>query len=146
MCRTSALKGGPGRDGLDGDETGGGREVERIPDPRLPEFGAQWDAGWERSLRLAALERVRETVDPGQFRIFDLYVLKQQPAREVAGRLGVGVARVYLVKQRMAARLRREMHRLEQEADRGLRPGGGSRRGGGSTDNPPRRTDLRTVL
>lgn len=107
--------------GPTGDDTGGTARIDRIPDPRVPDFGAQWDAAWEGNLRQAALDGVRQSIDPGQFQIFDLYVLKQCPAREVAQRLGVGTARVYLAKQRVGARLRREMRRLERESNRGLR-------------------------
>lgn len=105
------------------DATAGTSMIDRIPDPRVPDLGAQWDAAWEANLRKAAIDRVRQLVDPAQFQIFDLYALKGQPAREVAARLGVGVARVYLAKQRVAARLRREMGLLQRQADRGLRRG-----------------------
>lgn len=90
--------------------------VERIPDPRPPDFGADWDADWEAHLQKIALERVRDSIDCRQYQIFDLYALKERPAREVATRLGVSVARVYLVKQRVQARLRKELQRIEREA------------------------------
>lgn len=103
--------------GTDGGRTSGdstvGPLIERIPDPQVPDFGVDWDEAWKRSLERAALERIRQSVDPVQFQIFDLYVLKERPAREVAARVGVGVARVYLAKQRVTARLRREVRRLE---------------------------------
>jgi len=94
--------------------------VEKIPDPHVPDFGSEWDAAWERNLQRVAMTRVRESLDPEQFQIFDLYVLKDRPAREVATRIGIGVAKVYLVKQRVTARLRREMRMLEREAEKCL--------------------------
>lgn len=90
--------------------------IDRIPDPHLPDFGAEWDATWEAHLRTVALERTRDAVDPRQFQLFDLYVLKERPAGEVARRLGVSVARVYLAKQRIGSRLRQEIERLERES------------------------------
>src|SRR5947209_12423472 len=32
--------------------------IERIPDPAVTEFGAEWDAAWEKNLLAQALERV----------------------------------------------------------------------------------------
>lgn len=90
--------------------------IERVLDPHPPVFGSEWDEAWDRNLRLVALERVRESVDPKHYQIYDLYVLKDRPAREVAARVGVRVTLVYLVKQRVSVRLRKEMRRLEAEA------------------------------
>ena len=41
-----------------------------------------------------ALEKLRETVSTTQFQMFDLNVLKEWPAREVARALGVSLASV----------------------------------------------------
>lgn len=90
--------------------------IERVPDPHPPDFGSEWDAAWECQLREVALGRVRQTVDPRHFQIFDLYALKERPAREVAARLGVSVACVYVVKQRLQSRLRKELQRLVRRA------------------------------
>lgn len=99
--------------------------IERIPDAQLPEAGADWDASWEQSVQRAALERVRASIDLRHFQIFDLYVLKHRPAREVADRVGVNIAQVYLVKQRVNARWKREIRRLSTGADLADRPGAG---------------------
>lgn len=104
------------------DPSSGTPFIERLPDPHPPDFGAEWDAEWERHLRQAALDRIRESVDPRQYQIFDLYVLKDQPAREVAARLGIRTALVYLAKQRVSSRLRKEMRKL---AEASARPGPG---------------------
>jgi len=56
---------------------------------------------------------VRVKLDPKAYQIFDLYVLKEQPARKVARTLGINLARVYLAKHRVQAALRREVRRLE---------------------------------
>jgi len=100
------------------DDGGGGSAtplIERIPDPRLPDFGGEWDATWRAHLQQVALERVRQSIDPKQYQVFDLYALKDRPACEVAERLGVSRARVYVIKQRVGSRLRKEIQRLEQE-------------------------------
>lgn len=95
------------------EETGRTSTIERVPDPAAPEFGAEWDAAYERSLLETAVERVRDQVEPMQFQIFDLYVLKQQSALDVARTLGINVARVYLAKYRLSALLKKEIRRME---------------------------------
>lgn len=109
--------------------------IERIPDSNLPNAGADWDAHWEHSLRQAALERVRNAIDLRHFQIFDLYALKNVPAREVAHRVGVHVAQVYLVKQRVSARWKKEILRLSTGAGRARDLCAGNR---GSPDVPVR--------
>ena len=94
--------------------TGHTGTVERVADPALPEFGAEWDAAWEKRLFAAALEAVKEQVDGKAYQIFDLYVVKEWPAREVARSLGISVARVYLAKHRLSALLKKEIQRLER--------------------------------
>ena len=96
------------------DPTEGTDALARIPDPVIPEFGAEWDQAWERNLVALGLERVRERIDERQFQIFDLYVTKDWPAGRVAKTLGISIARVYLTKHRVAAMLKREVRRLEK--------------------------------
>jgi len=50
--------------------------VERVPDPNVPEFGAEWDAAWEKNLLAQALERTKARIDERQFQVFDLCVNK----------------------------------------------------------------------
>ena len=66
--------------------------IERVADSHSPEFGAEWDTAWEEGLRQAALDRLRQVVDPKHFQIFDLYALRGRPAREVALRRGMSPA------------------------------------------------------
>jgi RNA polymerase sigma-70 factor (ECF subfamily) len=87
----------------------------------VPEFGAEWDAAWEKNLLAAAMERVRERIDDRQFQVFDLYVTKGWLPGQVAKTLGISMARVYLTKHRVTAMLNKEFRRLEQEAEKRLR-------------------------
>ena len=103
------------------DETAGTDAMARIPDPSIPDFGAEWDQEWEKGLLTRALERVSQQIDERQFQIFDLYVTKAWPAGRVAKMLGVSVARVYLTKHRVAALLKKEVRRLEKAAEQALR-------------------------
>jgi len=97
------------------DQTSQGPSVNQIPDPDLPDFGAEWDREYDRHLFEKALERVRKKLDPKIYQIFDLYVLKEQPALEVARTLGVNIARVYLAKHRVQRLLRKEVLLLEPQ-------------------------------
>ena len=112
-----AAASGPGAE----DPTSATPLIQRVADPHPPDFGAEWDAAWEEGLRRAALDRLRQVVDPKHFQIFDLYAVRTRPAREVALRLGVSLPRVYLVKQRVSALLRKEMQRLARGESRGGR-------------------------
>jgi len=88
-------------------------EIERIPDPAGINLEAVWDAEWARTMWEAALARVKEQVALKQFQLFDLYVVKERPAPEVAQALGVTVAQVYLAKHRISALLKKELAQLE---------------------------------
>lgn len=63
--------------------------------------------------RVSALERLRDELSPKLYQIFDLYVLRGQPARDVALALGISRARVYLARHRVQRLLRQEVRRLE---------------------------------
>jgi DNA-directed RNA polymerase specialized sigma24 family protein len=60
----------------------------------------------------AALGRVKAELDLKQWQMFDLYVLKEWPVREVAQALGVSIGRVYLTKHRVSALVKREVKRI----------------------------------
>jgi len=88
--------------------------VERVPDSRIVELDAVWEAEWKDNLLEAAVARVKRKVDPKQFQIFDCYVRKEWPAQKVAGRLRVNVGQVYLARHRVAALLKKEIKALER--------------------------------
>ena len=87
----------------------------------MPEFGAEWDAAWEKKMLAQALERVRDRIEERQFQVFDLNVMKGWPPADVAQTLGISVARVYLTKHRVSALVKKEVRRLEQIAEQPLR-------------------------
>jgi RNA polymerase sigma-70 factor (ECF subfamily) len=100
--------------------------VERIPALAAPEFGTEWDSAWDTNLVTQAMEQLRQVMEDWQFQAFDLYVTKGWPAGEVATTLGISIARVYLNKHRVAARLKKEVKRLERGMElrlKGSRPG-----------------------
>ena len=89
--------------------------IERVPDTAGPQLEALWEKEWHSTLLAAALEKVKAQVDLKQWQIFDLYVLKEWSAPEVAKALAVSVARVYLAKHRVGALVKRELKRLQRE-------------------------------
>ena len=88
-------------------------ELDRIPDPAGVDIEAIWDEEWEKNLTDAALARVKEQVNPKQFQMFNFYVLKQWPVKEVAKTLGVSVTQVYLAKHRISTLVKKEVKRLQ---------------------------------
>src|SRR6266404_882441 len=78
------------------DSTARTATVEGVPDPAGSGLEAIWDDEWEQNLNSAATDRVKRAVDPKQYHIFDLYVLKNWPERKVARVLIVSLDRVYL--------------------------------------------------
>jgi RNA polymerase sigma factor (sigma-70 family) len=90
--------------------------VDTVADSRGFDLEAVWNSEWEQHLWEAALARVKSQFKPKQFQMFDLYVLKEWPVREVARTLSVSTAHVYLMKHRIAARLRLELRALSKRA------------------------------
>jgi RNA polymerase sigma factor (sigma-70 family) len=88
--------------------------VERIPGPEVEGFTELWEEEWKKDLFGRALEKVRGKVDEKRFQIFDLYVLQEWPAGQVARSLGVSRARVYITKCRTLALLNKEIQRLHE--------------------------------
>lgn len=89
--------------------------MERIPDPAGLELDAVWNAEWDKNLMDAALARVKRKVAIEHYQIFDLYVLKNWPAREVARTLKVTLAHVYVAKHRISRLIKKEIQLLESK-------------------------------
>ena len=89
-------------------------ELERIPDPAGLDLEAIWNEEWEKGMTDAALARVKQQVNPKQFQMFNFYVLKQWPVKEVARTLGVTATQVYLAKHRISALVKKEVTRLQK--------------------------------
>ena len=87
--------------------------VERIPDPASLRLDAIWESDWKENLRQAALANLKTSVDPVRYQMFDLHVLKQLPANQVASKLGVKIGKVYFASYTISRLLRKEIKRLE---------------------------------
>jgi RNA polymerase sigma factor (sigma-70 family) len=89
--------------------------LERLADPVGIGLEATWDEEWEKNLLAAAVDRVKKKVDPKQYQIFDLYVLKQWPVTKVARTLKVNPGRVYLIKHRIGNLIKKEVAYLRSK-------------------------------
>jgi RNA polymerase sigma-70 factor (ECF subfamily) len=87
--------------------------LEKVPDPAGVDLGSIWEEEWERNLLDLAVERVRSRINPKHYQMFDLYVIKQWPVREVARALHVSASRVYLAKHRVTKLVQQELRSLE---------------------------------
>ena len=84
-----------------------------IPSEDSVNLDGVWDAEWKEHLLEKAMERVKASADGGQFQIFQLHVLRNIPAREVAKRLGVKLPEVYFAKYKISAMLSKQVKLLE---------------------------------
>lgn len=85
----------------------------RLPETNPCQWDKAWDAEWAKNLMEAAIQRVKRRVSIEQYQMFDLFVLKDWSAREVAKTLGVTVAHVYVAKHRISKLIRKEVEFLE---------------------------------
>ena len=61
------------------------------------------------------LQRIRNSVKPKHYQIFDAYVVKGWTVEKVANTLGVTPDLVYQVKSRISATIEKELSRLEAQ-------------------------------
>lgn len=78
-------------------------------------FDADWDAEWDSNLRETALERLKKTISPKHFQIFELAFLREWDIAKVAATLQLRAAYVYVVKHRVKAKLATEIKRLRRD-------------------------------
>jgi len=83
-----------------------------FPEPAGCDFESIWDEEWEKNILAAAIDRVKRQVNPGQYQLYDLYVMQGWPVAKVARELGVSAGRVYLAKHRVGRLLKKEVARL----------------------------------
>ena len=87
--------------------------VERIPDATVDQLNGMWEEDWRSAVLQAALQKVKARANLKDCQMFELAVLRQWPAKEVARAMSVSVARVYLAKHRVAPLVKKEVAQLE---------------------------------
>jgi RNA polymerase sigma factor (sigma-70 family) len=90
-------------------------ELETIPDPGAGGVEKIQEEEAHRFVLDTATARVKKQVSPKHFQMFDLYVVKERPATEVAQAFGVAVAQVYLAKHRISALMKHEIVSLKSK-------------------------------
>jgi RNA polymerase sigma-70 factor (ECF subfamily) len=104
---------GRGEGGELSDDTARTSTVERVPDSGRLAIDAIWDSEWRENLLRAALERVKQTVNPSHYEMYHLHVVQGLTPRETARALGVSTAAVYLAKHRVGRKVKKEISKLE---------------------------------
>jgi len=99
--------------GVTGEEGSETSVMQRVPDPTTLNLESDWDEGWRRRLAEVALEKIKNEVDPAQYQMFDLHVIKEWRARPVADKLGVKLRQVYFASYKISRLLRKEIKRTE---------------------------------
>lgn len=89
-------------------------ELETIPEPSESTVDEMWERQWQANLLETAISRVKLKVQEEHFQVFDLYVVKNWPARKVARMLGVSVALVYVTKHRISRLIKNELKMLNK--------------------------------
>jgi RNA polymerase sigma factor (sigma-70 family) len=105
----------PARPGGQSQDASATAIMERVPDPARCRLEEVWDEEWEKNLLAAALTRLKGRVDARHFQIYDCYVLKQWPVKDVAKTFGVNAGQVYLVKHRLSTLVKEEIKLLEKQ-------------------------------
>lgn len=98
-----------------GADTPGTDALERIPDPMGAQLENAWSEEWEQTILEAALKSVKKKVDPKHYQIFHLYVFKQWPVLKVARAMKVNPGKVYLIKHRLGALVKKEVEHLKNK-------------------------------
>jgi RNA polymerase sigma factor (sigma-70 family) len=99
------------------DDTARTPAMERVAAPEDDPVGQVWEEEWAKNLADAAIERVKQRVSAKQFQMWDLYVLKDWPGREVARAVNANIAQVYLAKHRVTALIKQETARLRKRME-----------------------------
>ncbi len=89
--------------------------VARMADPGGDALDSLWDEEWRRTVTEQATERLKSQVSTEHFQIFYLSVIKEQSSPKVAAALGVSVAKIYVVRHRLARVFKKTVAALIKE-------------------------------
>ena len=87
--------------------------LEQIPDD-LPDLDTYWEGHWQKELLEAAMERVKEEVNPLYYQVYDRLVLRDKKAKKVAEELAIPVSQVYLAKHRITEALKKAVEEMNE--------------------------------
>lgn len=92
-------------------------DFDLSPDASAEALDEVWQREWEANLVSTALRRVRAKVSSQQLLIFRLSTLGELPLAQVAKKLGVNLAQVYLARHRVGKLIKAEVLRLRKETE-----------------------------
>jgi RNA polymerase sigma-70 factor (ECF subfamily) len=105
------------REPLPGAADEGDAAWEQLPDPAADALDEVWQREWEQNLLSAAFRRLRSKVSSQQLLIFRLATPGDLPLTQVAKKLDVSLAQVYLARHRVGRLLKAEVQRLRRETE-----------------------------
>lgn len=93
--------------------------AERPPkDDEEPD--AEWTAAYRQRIMEFALERVRESANPQTWYCFEQWLVKQRPAEQIAGELGIKTASVRVNANRILSEVRDKVAEYLEELSDGF--------------------------
>jgi RNA polymerase sigma-70 factor (ECF subfamily) len=94
-------------------DTGG--EIPITGEPTESHFDAAWEAEWESNLLDAATDRLRLSISPRNFQIFDWTVRMGCSTKETAAAFGISANLVRVTKLRVLLNLKKHLRQLRRE-------------------------------
>jgi len=91
--------------------------LEAIPDPAADALDEVWQREWQANLLDTAQRRVRAKVSSQQLLIFRMAASETLSLSQVAKKLGVNLAQVYLARHRVGRLLKAEIEKLRAEME-----------------------------
>ena len=73
-----------------------------------------WEAEWEKTLLEAAMVKLKRSLNPKNYQIFDLAVNKEWDSARIAKAYGITVDQVYMRKHRVTQAIKEEVERLQE--------------------------------
>ena len=105
------------RESLPGEGIDDVAEREYVAEPAADALDEVWQREWEENLLNAAYRRVRSKVSAQQLLIFRLATTEELALTQVAKKLDVSLAQVYLARHRVGKLLKAEVQRLRRETE-----------------------------
>lgn len=93
------------------------RALENVTDPNAARLESIWNEEWHQALLDMARTLVKKRVGKRQYEMFELYAIRQVPMKTVTQMLHVNAAQVYMAKYRVSRLLKKEIQKLQDQAD-----------------------------
>jgi RNA polymerase sigma-70 factor (ECF subfamily) len=92
--------------------------IERVADLSEQESAHQlWESEWEHRVLDAAMDHLRDRVDPKHFQVFELHAVQGRSPSQIASELELNRATVYVIHYRLRKLLAAEVGRLKAELE-----------------------------